>query len=172
MQKLKALLLDIDGVMTDGSIIFDFRGREIKHFNVHDGLGIYFARKSGLKIGIITGRKARVNKMRAEELNVDFFFQGRKNKLKPYEEFKEKFNLTDEEIGFVGDDLLDLPVMVQCGFAACVANGREELKDTAHYVTNISGGNGAVREVIEFVLRHQGKWQAIVDNYNGNVKNR
>ena len=164
-QRLKALLLDVDGVMTDGRIIFDSQGRESKNFNVQDGLGIYFAKKCGLIIGIITGRKSRVTKIRARELNIDFLSQGHKNKLKPYEGFKKKFNLTDEEIGFVGDDLLDLPIMSKCGFSACVANGREEIKTKSHFITKSSGGKGAVREVIEFVLKQQGKWQTLLDNY-------
>lgn len=164
-KKLKALLLDVDGVMTDGRIIFDSQGRESKNFNVQDGLGVYFARKSGLVIGIITGRKSRVTKFRAQELNIDFLSQGHRNKLKPYIKFKKKFNLTDEEIGFVGDDLLDLPIMSKCGFSACVANGREEVKAKSHFITNSTGGKGAVREVIEFVLKQQGKWQKLLDKY-------
>lgn len=172
VQKIKALLFDIDGVMTDGSIVFDAHGDEIKHFNVQDGLGFYFAKKSGLLTGIITGREAPVNKIRAEELNVDFLSQGHKNKVKPYDEFKQKFGLTDEEVAFVGDDLLDLPVMLRCGFSASVANGRDEVKKRAHYITQTPGGKGAVREVIEFVLKQQGKWQSIVDNYYGNDSNK
>ncbi len=166
-KKLKALLLDVDGVMTDGSITFDFQGREIKQFNVQDGLGIYFARKVGIIIGIITGRESQVNSVRAEELEVDFLDQGHKNKLKPYAEFKKSFNLTDDEIGFIGDDLLDLPVMLQCGFAAGVRNGRSEIKEHSHFVTRVPGGKGAVREVVEFILKQQNKWQDIVNRYNG-----
>jgi 3-deoxy-D-manno-octulosonate 8-phosphate phosphatase (KDO 8-P phosphatase) len=153
--------------MTDGSITFDFQGRELKQFNAQDGLGIYFARKAGLIIGIITGRESEVNKIRAEELEIDFLDQGHKNKLKPYAEFKKLFNMSDYEIGFVGDDLLDLPVMLQCGFAAGVQNGRSEIKEHSHFVTRFSGGEGAVREVIEFILKHQNKWQDIVNRYNG-----
>ncbi len=165
-QNLKALLLDIDGVMTDGSITFDFKGREIKQFHVQDGLGVYYARKAGLFVGFITGRTSRVNKIRAVELNVDFLDQGHKNKLKPYTVFKEKFHLEDDEIGFVGDDLLDLPIMLKCGFPASVKNGRSEIKKIAQYVTEKPGGEGAVREVIEFILKQQCKWQDIVDSYH------
>ena len=167
-QKLKALLLDVDGVMTDGRIIFDSKGRDSRNFNVQDGLGVYFAKKCGLIVGIITGRKSRVTKIRARELKIDFLSQGHKNKLKPYEKFKVGFNLTDEEIGYIGDDLLDLSIMSRCGFSACVANGREEVKAKSHFVTNSTGGKGAVREVIEFVLKQQGKWQKLLDNYYEN----
>lgn len=151
--------------MTDGRIIFDSKGRESKNFNVQDGLGIYFAKKCGLIVGIITGRKSRVTKIRAQELNIDFLSQGHTSKLKPYDRFKKKFNLTDEEIGFVGDDLLDLPIMSKCGFSACVANGREEVKAKSHFVSNSTGGKGAVREIIEFVLKQQGKWQTLLGKY-------
>ena len=170
VQKLKAILFDVDGVLTDGGIIIHSDGSESKRFNVQDGLGIYLAKKAGLIIGIITGRESEATKIRAEELNVDFLSQGKKDKSKPYEEFKKEFNLKDEEIGFVGDDLIDLPAMLRCGFIVSVANGREEVKEKSHYITKSRGGHGAAREVIEFVLEHQGKWQDILNNYYGTGK--
>ena len=167
-QNIKALLFDIDGVLTDGRIIIHSDGKESKHFNVQDGLGIYFARSAGLIIGIITGRRSEATTLRAQELNVDFLSQGNKNKLKPFEKFKKEFDLTDDEIGFVGDDLIDIPVMLKCGFCASMANGREEVKKISHYVAKSAGGHGAAREIIEFVLEHQGKWSEIVNKYNEN----
>jgi len=169
-QKLKAILFDVDGVLTDGGIIIHSDGTESKRFNVQDGLGIYMARKSGLIIGIITGRVSEPTRIRAEELSVDFLSQGKKDKSKPYEDFKKEFKLGDEEIGFVGDDLIDLPAMLKCGFRVSVANGREEVKKKAHYVTKAHGGSGAAREVIEFILEHQGKWQKILNKYYGDSK--
>jgi len=165
IKNIKALIVDVDGVMTDGDIILDHDGHEIKKFNVQDGLGIFLARQAGLVFGIITGRASRVVELRANELNVDFLSMGRKNKLNPYKEFKKKFGLKDEEICFLGDDLLDLPVMLKCGFAACVANGRNEVKYISQYVTEASGGDGAVREMIEYILQKQDKWEAFLNNY-------
>lgn len=167
IQKLKAVLFDVDGVLTDGKIIINSRGGENKNFNVHDGLGIFYARTAGFIAGIITGRASKATKIRAKELGIDFLSQGCKNKREPYEAFKRQFTITDEEICYVGDDLLDLPVMAVCGFAVSVANGREEVKTAAHYITRESGGNGAVREVIEFILKQQGKWHSIVSTYYG-----
>ncbi|MFC1553642.1 KdsC family phosphatase [candidate division KSB1 bacterium] len=164
-KKIKALLLDVDGVLTNGEIIYNSSGAESKIFDVQDGLGIYFARKSGLIVGIITGRDSYVTKIRATELHLDYLSQGHKDKLKPYAEFKKKFDLKDNEISFVGDDLLDLPIMVKCGLAVSVANGRQEVKEHSQYITETEGGMGAVRETIEFILKQQGKWQKIVDKY-------
>ncbi|MFC1493404.1 KdsC family phosphatase [candidate division KSB1 bacterium] len=163
--KIKAILLDVDGVLTNGRIVLDFKGREVKFFNVQDGLGIYLARKSGLIVGIITGRESEVVKHRARELNIDYLSQGAKNKLRPLEEFKQNFNVTDDEICFVGDDLLDLPIMVRCGLPVSVKNGREEIKENSEYVTEAEGGFGAVRETIELILKIQGKWEDIILKY-------
>ena len=167
IRKIKAVLFDVDGVLTDGRIIIDSRGVESKNFNVQDGLGIFYARTAGLVVGIITGRNSKATKIRAEELGVDFLSQGCKNKSEPYEEFKHKYKFSDEEICFVGDDLLDLSIMAVCGFAVSVANGREEVKTASQYITEIPGGYGAVREVIELILKRQGIWYTIVSEYYG-----
>ncbi|MCP4726252.1 MAG: HAD-IIIA family hydrolase [bacterium] len=165
IDRIKAILLDVDGVLTNGSIVLDFKGREVKFFNVQDGLGIYLARRSGLIVGIITGRESHVVKHRAGELNMDFLSQGAKNKLRPLEEFKKSFNVSDDEICFVGDDLLDMPIMVRCGFPVSVKNGRDEIKEISDYVTEAEGGLGAVREAIELILKSQGKWDDIILRY-------
>ncbi len=165
INKIRAILLDVDGVMTNGRIVLDFKGREVKFFNVQDGMGIYIARKAGLIVGIITGRDSDVVRHRARELNIDFLSQGAKNKLKPLEEFKKKFNIEDEEICFVGDDLLDLPIMVRCGLPVSVRNGRDEIKENSKYVTGAEGGFGAVREAIELILKSQGKWEGLIRKY-------
>jgi len=165
IKKIKAALFDVDGVMTDGGIIFDSNGYEVKKFNTQDGLGIFLAREAGLLTGIITGRSSEVVERRAQELNVHFLSMGKKNKLNPYNEYKRQFNLADEEVAFIGDDLLDLPIMLHCGFAVCVYNGVDYVKERAHYVTKASGGMGAVREVIELILKCQGKWELFLDSY-------
>ena len=165
IKKIKAVLLDVDGVMTEGRILYDHRGREVKQFNVHDGLGIYLGREAGLVIGIITGRESKAVGIRAAELNVDYLSMGKKNKLNPFNEFLDRFDLREEEVAFLGDDILDMPVMRKCGLAVSVANGRQEVKDISHYVTGAAGGNGAVREVIEHVLKSQDKWDSFIEGY-------
>jgi len=157
--------MDVDGVMTDGVITFDHWGRETKRFNVHDGLGIFLARKMGMVVGIITSRSSRAVKVRARELNIEFLSMGHKNKLRPYRDFKRKLNLSDEKIAYVGDDLLDLPVMKKCGFAVCVNDGKDDVKEHAHFITSADGGKGAVREVIELILKRQGKWDSFLEKY-------
>ncbi len=167
IQLIKALVLDVDGVMTNGSIIQDHEGRESKVFNAHDGLGLYLARVNGLIIGLITGRKTTVVEKRAKELKVKYLAMGAIDKIPHYEEFKEKFDLKDEEIAYVGDDILDIPVMLKCGLPISPENGRDEVKAVAEYTTQASGGNGAVREVIELIFKNQEKWDKVIGEFYG-----
>lgn len=165
VKNIEALLLDVDGVMTDGGMIFNRNGEETKRFNSQDGLGIVFARMIGLKLGFITARSSEAVRIRADELGMHFLSMGQRNKLTPYKEFKDKFKLSDEQIAYVGDDVLDLPVMKRCGFAVTVDNGRPEVKEHAHYVASAAGGNGAVREIIELILRIQNKWDSFIERF-------
>ena len=160
---IKLLLMDVDGVLTSGDIIYSSSGEELKKFNIQDGMGITLARMAGLKTGIITGRVSDMVKRRAEELKFNIISQGNFNKLKPYEEIRDQENLKDEEIAYIGDDLLDLCILNKVGFSVAVANARDEVKAICDYVTIAEGGNGAVREVIEKILKRQEKFFDLIE---------
>ena len=155
---IRLLLLDVDGVLTDGRIIIDDRGVETKHFHVRDGQGISLLKCSGIEVGFITGRSSRVVRHRANDLRVALLFQGVQDKLRVYERIKKKRHLTDAQIAYVGDDIVDLPVLRRVGLAVMVGDGSAELKPFADYVTVARGGMGAVREVAELILKVQNKW--------------
>jgi len=165
LKKIKMLVLDVDGVLTDGKIIISDTGHEIKEFNCHDGAGIRYLLRAGLRAAIITGRKCRAISIRAKDLGIEDIYQNAHDKLEAYDHLLEKRNLTDDEICVVGDDLTDLPMMARCGFPVAVANARPEVKKAAAYVTRARGGDGAVREVIEKILKAQHKWQLIMKRY-------
>ncbi len=160
--KIKLILMDVDGVLTDGEIIYTSEGNEIKKFNVQDGMGITLARMAGLKTGIITGRISEMVKRRAEELKFDVVSQGSFNKLPQYEDIKDQFGFDDEEIAYIGDDILDMSILQRVGFSAAVANARDEVKAICDYVTVARGGQGAVREVIDKILIRQNKMDDLI----------
>jgi 3-deoxy-D-manno-octulosonate 8-phosphate phosphatase (KDO 8-P phosphatase) len=145
--------MDMDGVMSDGSLIYFPDGEIIKVFHAHDGYGIERGKKLGLKFGIITGKVADVNKLRAKRLKIDELYEGCDNKLVAYESIRSKYNLKPENFCFIGDDVFDLPLLMKVGFSCAPSNAIEEVKQEVHYVTKIQGGRGAVREVIDFILR-------------------
>ena len=159
---IRLLLLDVDGVLTDGRIIIDDRGVESKHFHVRDGQGISLLKRSGIEVGFITGRSSKVVRHRAMDLRVSLLFQGVQDKLGIYERIKKKSRLTDEQIAYVGDDIIDLPVLRRVGLAVMVGDGSAELKPLADYVTVAKGGMGAVREVAELLLKAQNKWAGMI----------
>jgi 3-deoxy-D-manno-octulosonate 8-phosphate phosphatase (KDO 8-P phosphatase) len=159
LQNVRCLLLDVDGVMTDGKLYFDADGREFKSFDVQDGLGLALARRGGLLVGFVPGRPTRATRRRAKELRVDILIQGRIDKGQTVAQVQKRHRLRAEEICFVGDDLLDLPALERVGLAIAVANAVPEVKRAAHYVTKRPGGNGAVREVAERLLKAQGSWK-------------
>ncbi len=158
LKKIKVMAFDVDGVLTDGKIIVDANGMETKAFDVQDGFGIVFCRQAGLKTAFISARASDVVRHRAIELKVDKFFVGVYPKTSAYEQMLKDFNVTDGEVCFVGDDLADLVILKRVGVAVAVANAVAEVKQVAHHVTVRRGGEGAVREVIEMVLKAQGKW--------------
>ena len=164
-KKVKLIAMDVDGVLTDGGIYIGESGELYKPFNVRDGLGINIALRLGFKFAIITGRKSKQLEIRAKELGINDVFQGKIDKRNAYNDIKAKFNLTDEEIAYIGDDLIDLPIMAQVGFPATVADAPSEVKNYSCVVSDLGGGRGAVREVIEFILKAQGLWQDIVNSY-------
>ncbi len=164
-KKIKLIIFDVDGVLTDGGIYLSGAGEVFKPFHCRDGLGIALAHTVGLKTAIITGRESECTARRAKELNISIVLQGHMNKRGAYRELKEMTGLKDEEIAYVADDVIDLPVFVQVGFRAAVGNASEDVKERAHYVANEVGGNGAVREVIEFILKSQNLWAEIIERY-------
>jgi 3-deoxy-D-manno-octulosonate 8-phosphate phosphatase (KDO 8-P phosphatase) len=167
-KKIRVLLMDVDGVLTDGRIwllsLGDGTASEIKGFSAYDGAGLKLARAAGLRTGIITGRSSAAVTQRARECQMEFVYQGRETKLETYEEIMRVTGASDAEIAYVGDDLPDLPLMQRAGLAAAVANAAIEVKRAAHFVTARSGGDGAVREVIELIVKAQGKWEEASQN--------
>lgn len=164
-RKIKLIIFDVDGVLTDGNIHLNERGEVFKSFNCQDGLGISLAKKAGMKTAIITGRKSKIVEFRANELKIDEIYQGKQNKLEAFAFIQKKYNLEAEEIAYIGDDFLDLPILVRVGFAAAVANAVDEVKERAHFVADRCGGDGAVRQIMEFMLKAQGHWERLVSSY-------
>ncbi len=165
LAKIKLLLLDVDGVLTDGRIIYDSQGGETKAFDVKDGHGLKLVQRAGIQVGIITGRQSQVVARRAEELGIKIVYQGAKDKTVPFLEILETLSLLPEEIAYVGDDIVDLPVMRKVGFAATVADAVDDVKAYADMVAERRGGRGAVREICDFLLRESGRWPAVTDHY-------
>jgi len=155
-KKIKMLLLDVDGVLTDGRIILDNQGNELKAFHVRDGHGIKLAQRAGIIIGIITGRKAEVVNVRAKELGILEVHQGALDKIRVYESILERYGLKDNEVAFVGDDIVDAAILKRAGFAAVVADSDPAVRPLGDLVTRADGGRGAVREVINFMLAARG----------------
>ena len=153
LDKIKLLLLDVDGVMTDGSITIDFTKNDRLTFHVHDGYGIVQAIKNGILVGIITGRKSIAAKERATRLGIKEFHWGVINKIPVYEKIKKKYHLEDIEIAYIGDDLPDLSIIKKVGFSVAPKNAREELFKHVDYITKTKGGKGAVREVIDLIFK-------------------
>jgi 3-deoxy-D-manno-octulosonate 8-phosphate phosphatase (KDO 8-P phosphatase) len=163
-KKIRVLLMDVDGVLTDGRIWLlsrrDGTASEIKGFSAYDGAGLKLARAAGLRTGLITGRESTAVSQRARECEIEFVYQHRATKMGALEEILQITGAGEDEVAYVGDDLPDLPVMERVGLAAAVANAAPEVKRAAHFVTSRSGGEGAVREVIELIVKAQGKWAA------------
>jgi len=193
-KRIKLLLFDVDGVLTDGKLFFfpapagvqqsvephaaKHGGQggfglysqtviEAKGFHAHDGTAISLARLGGLQTGLITKRISETVALRARDLKLEYVYQGIQDKLGTFREILKTADISAAEAGFVGDDVIDLPVMWNCGFAIAVANARHEVKHDAHLVTKHGGGDGALRDAIEFILKAQGKWRKVVADYIG-----
>lgn len=163
--RIKLLLLDVDGVMTDGRIIYGNDGGEVKAFDVKDGHGIKLLQRAGIAVGIITGRQSKLVARRAEELGIELLYQGVKDKRVPFREILDKLALQPEQIAYVGDDVVDLPILRQVGFAVTVADAVEDVKAYVDMVTERPGGRGAVREVCDFLLKESGLWPTVTRHY-------
>lgn len=157
---IKMLVLDVDGVMTDGGLTIGDDGQEYKTFHSHDGLGMKLLKSTGVQLAIITGRTSNVVKQRAESTGVAHFYQGADDKLAAFHALLEASNLQPHECAFMGDDVVDLPPMLRCGLAIAVPASPPMVLQYAHYVTEKSGGRGAVREVCEMIMRAQGTYEA------------
>lgn len=163
--KLELLVLDVDGVLTDGTLVVNADGSESKFFNALDGHGIRLWRRAGLKAAFLSGRKSAPTQKRAEQLEIDFCIEDCHEKLPALEKLVEDAHLSAENVAYIGDDLMDIPVMRYAAFAAATANAAEETKAQADYVTKKIGGKGAVREVIEYILKKTGKWNELIERY-------
>lgn len=153
---LKLMIFDVDGVMTDGSLYYSERGEELKAFNIQDGYGIKLLKQYGVEVALITARRSRAVELRAASLGIAHLYQGLEDKRGAYAALLEQLGIASAQSGYMGDDLLDLPLITRCGFAATVAAAPEAVRERAHYVARARGGDGAVREVCEFILRAQG----------------
>lgn len=159
------MLLDVDGVLTDGRIVYDSRGRDLKFFDVLDGLGVYLLKKSGIPTVLITARSSRTIKHRAKDMRVDAVFANVSPKTSVLDKILARYKVSADELCFVGDDLVDLGLLKKVGFGAAVCNACAEIKAAADYVTAKKGGRGAVREIVELVLKTQGKWDDLIKAY-------
>ena len=174
-RKIKLLLFDVDGVLTDGKIyLFPVPSEgqhqivvEAKGFSAHDGAGISLARLGGLKTGLITRRNSETVALRARDLKLEYVYQGIRDKLAAVREILSKEGISPNAAAFVGDDVIDLPPMQNCGFSIAVANARSDVKKCAHYITPHAGGEGALRDAIEYILKAQGKWKRAMEEYVG-----
>ncbi|PHS03144.1 MAG: phenylphosphate carboxylase subunit delta [Blastopirellula sp.] len=164
-QPIRLLLCDVDGVMTSGQVILDNQGIETKQFNIRDGLGIMLWKKADLDFGIITGRSSQSVRLRATELSIDIVRQGIQHKLKTAEELVEQLKLTPDQVAYIGDDLPDLPVIRWAGLGVAVADAADEVKAGANHQTAACGGQGAVRELIETILKAQQRWEELIQHY-------
>jgi 3-deoxy-D-manno-octulosonate 8-phosphate phosphatase (KDO 8-P phosphatase) len=168
-QNIKILIFDVDGVLTDGQIFVipnaEGHGIEAKGFAAHDGLGISLGRLGGLRIGIITKRNSQSVAIRANDLKLEFIYQGQSHKMNAINDILAKTQHAIDQLAYVGDDIIDLPVMRQCGLSIATANARKEVKQAAHYVTPNPGGFGAGRDAIDFILTAQGTLEKVIEQY-------
>lgn len=163
---IELLLLDVDGVMTDGSILVDEAGREVKRFHVRDGMGIVAWQRLGLQVGILTGRPSAVTTRRAAELGIELVSQGDvMEKLIAFENLCKRAGVEEERVAYIGDDLADLPVLARVGYPMTVSDAVAEVREVAVHVTKAVGGRGAVREAIEHLLRGMGRWDEVREHY-------
>jgi 3-deoxy-D-manno-octulosonate 8-phosphate phosphatase (KDO 8-P phosphatase) len=165
LKKIKILILDVDGVMTDGRIIMDDEGRELKNFDVRDGHGLKVLQRYGIKVALLTGRKSKVVEYRAKDLDIKDVYQKVFNKKEVFEKILMKHKLSADEAAYMGDDIIDIPVLNRAGFSVAVADALDVVKKSVDYITKNKGGRGAVREVCEMILQAQGKWQEIAAKY-------
>lgn len=166
-RNIELILSDVDGVLTDGGIVYDNQGIEIKKFHIRDGLGIKLWQRAGHKFGLLTARTSHIVKVRAAELGVDIVRQGFETKLPVARDIFRELRLAPERVCYIGDDLTDLPVIRHVGLGIAVADAASEVRAVAAHTTRLAGGQGAVREVVELILKAQFRWDEIVQAYQG-----
>jgi len=166
-ERIELILSDIDGVLTDGSVVFDNQGIETKNFHIRDGLGIKLWNRAGYRFGMITGRSSHIVRIRAAELGVEMVRQGVDDKLTVTEQIIAELGLQPQQACYIGDDLPDVPPMRLVGLAVAVADGSDDVRRAAHHVTAVPGGRGAVRETIELILKAQGRWDDLIQKFRG-----
>lgn len=164
-KKLKLLILDVDGVLTDGRLFFDDQGKEYKCFHARDGHGIKLLRQTGVEIAVISGRKSNSVALRMKSLGIDHVYQGHENKIAAFNEIIENLSIKPEQAAHMGDDWLDLPIMVRVGLSIAVNDANSAVKDYADWCTDTSGGLGAVREVCDFIMQAQGTYEKALNSY-------
>jgi 3-deoxy-D-manno-octulosonate 8-phosphate phosphatase (KDO 8-P phosphatase) len=164
-KKLKLLILDVDGVLTDGRLFFDNEGVEYKCFHARDGHGIKLLRLTGVEVAVISGRNSNSVALRMKNLGIEHVYQGHENKLSAFAEILEKTGIKPDQAAHVGDDLLDLPIMMRVGLAIAVSDANFAVKERADWCTTLSGGQGAVREVCDLIMQAQGSFQSVLDSY-------
>jgi 3-deoxy-D-manno-octulosonate 8-phosphate phosphatase (KDO 8-P phosphatase) len=167
LQKINYLIIDVDGTMTDAGIYYDEHGNELKKFCTKDAAGFFAAKEAGIRIMVLTGRECAATTRRMTEMKVDYLVQNCKDKIAYLKQFMQENSITKEEIGYLGDDLNDLPPMNLCGFAGCPADACREVKERADYVSSVKGGSGAVRDIIEYMLRERGEWESVTAKVYG-----
>ena len=165
LAQIKMLVMDVDGVFTDGTVTINADGTESKGFSYLDGHGIKLWHRAGLACAVISGKESRATTIRAQQLSIEHVFQGCKEKLPAFESLLAETGLSADHVAYIGDDLLDLPLVRRAGFSVAVANAVDELKEAADYVTTRPGGSGAVREVVEYILKAAGKWHELMQRY-------
>lgn len=161
--RIRMLVLDVDGVLTDGKLYFDHSGNEMKAFNTRDGMGMKALQQCGIEVAVITGRKSEAVAYRMSQLDIQHVYQGREDKLSAFLHLLKVTGLEAQQICFAGDDWIDLPVLLRAGLAVSVADAEDRVKDQAHWITSRNGGDGAVREICNLILTAQGKEQTILD---------
>ena len=167
LDKIKYLVIDVDGTMTDAGIYYDEHGNELKKFCTKDAAGYFAAHQAGIRLMVLTGRECQATTRRMQEMKFDYVVQNIKDKASYLADFREKNGILQEEIGYIGDDLNDLPPMKLCGFVGCPADACEEVKAYADYVAQVKGGSGAVRDVICALLKERGQWEDAVSALYG-----
>jgi 3-deoxy-D-manno-octulosonate 8-phosphate phosphatase (KDO 8-P phosphatase) len=164
-QAIELILSDVDGVLTDGGVIFDNQGIEVKRFHIRDGLGIKLWQRAGYRFGVVTARNSHIVKVRAAELGIDIIRQGFEKKMPTIRDIMTQLNLQPTQVCYIGDDLTDLAAIQTVGLGVAVADAAAEVRAAAHYVTKLGGGQGAVRELIEFILKSKHRWTDLIQKY-------
>ena len=170
IKKIKMIISDVDGVLTDGTIYKGTDGQEFKKFTVHDGVGVAMARAANLKIALISGRYSPATEYRAKELKINDVYNGGLNKIPAYEELKRKYSLNNSQIAYLGDDLIDIPVMKKVALPIAVANASKLVKNISQYITEVSGGHGALRDAVEWIIDKKGITTEVLEVMRKKIK--